>query len=140
MKSIGLFSILLGGMLLSFSAAAHASDETAAAKDAAVSWIALIDSAQYARSWEVAAKPFQSAITQDQWRASVGSIRLPLGEVTSRTLRSANRVTSLPNAPSGEYVVIQYSTTFANKPEAIETVTPMKDEAGKWRVSGYYIK
>lgn len=88
----------------------------------------------------MAAKPFQSAITQDQWRASVGSIRLPLGEVTSRTLRSANRVTSLPNAPSGEYVVIQYSTTFANKPEAIETVTPMKDEAGKWRVSGYYIK
>ncbi|MGB6002321.1 MAG: DUF4019 domain-containing protein, partial [Thermoanaerobaculia bacterium] len=27
-----------------------------------------------------------------------------------------------------------------NKTTAIETVTPMKDEDGKWRVSGYFIR
>lgn len=27
-----------------------------------------------------------------------------------------------------------------NKKSAIETVTPMMDKDGKWRVSGYYIK
>ena len=49
-------------------------------------------------------------------------------------------MTSMPGAPDGEYVVIQYSTNFQNKKSAIETVTPMKNKGGEWRVSGYYIK
>ncbi len=49
-------------------------------------------------------------------------------------------MTSLPGAPDGEYVVIQYNTEFENKKVAIETITPMLDDDGKWRVSGYYIK
>ncbi len=43
-------------------------------------------------------------------------------------------------APDGEYVVIQFETSFEHKRSAIETVTPMMDRDGKWRVSGYYIK
>jgi len=53
---------------------------------------------------------------------------------------SKKYMTSLPGAPDGEYVVIQYKTSFENKKDAVETVTPMKDEDGVWRVSGYYIK
>ncbi len=49
-------------------------------------------------------------------------------------------MTSLPGAPDGEYVVISYETSFTNKKSAIETVTPMLDKDGKWRVSGYFIK
>jgi hypothetical protein len=29
---------------------------------------------------------------------------------------------------------------FENKKAAIETVTPMHDKDGKWKVSGYYIR
>jgi hypothetical protein len=47
---------------------------------------------------------------------------------------------TLPGAPDGEYVVIQYQTAFQNKKSAIETVTPMLDKDGHWRVAGYYIK
>jgi hypothetical protein len=49
-------------------------------------------------------------------------------------------MTSLAGAPDGEYVVIQYETSFENKKSSIETVTPMLDKDGKWRVSGYYVK
>ncbi len=49
-------------------------------------------------------------------------------------------MTSMPGAPDGEYVIIQFESSFANKKSAVETVTPMKDENGVWRVSGYYIK
>jgi len=49
-------------------------------------------------------------------------------------------MTSMPGAPDGEYVVIQFESSFANKESAVETVTPMKGEDGVWRVSGYYIK
>jgi hypothetical protein len=58
----------------------------------------------------------------------------------SRKLKSKKYTTSLPGAPDGKYVVIQYETSFEHKKSAIETVTPMLDKDGKWRVSGYYIK
>jgi ribosomal protein S17E len=42
--------------------------------------------------------------------------------------------------PDGKYVVIKYDTSFENKKSAVETVTPMLDKDGKWRVAGYFIK
>jgi ribosomal protein S17E len=41
---------------------------------------------------------------------------------------------------NGVYVVIEFESSFENKKSAVETVTPMMDKDGKWRVSGYYIK
>jgi hypothetical protein len=35
---------------------------------------------------------------------------------------------------------MEYDTSFANKKSATETVTPMLDNDGQWRVSGYFIK
>jgi hypothetical protein len=68
------------------------------------------------------------------------AVRGPLGNAVSRNLLSRQYTTTLPGAPDGEYVVIQYETSFENKKVAVETVTPMKDADGHWRVSGYYIK
>jgi hypothetical protein len=36
--------------------------------------------------------------------------------------------------------VIHYQSSFEHKKSATETVTPMLDNDGQWRVSGYYIK
>ena len=66
--------------------------------------------------------------------------RKPLCKLVSRKVKSKDYKTSLPGAPEGEYVVIQFKTSFENKKRSIETVTPMIDDDGKWRVSGYYIK
>jgi hypothetical protein len=63
-----------------------------------------------------------------------------LGKLLSRKLKSATYKTTMPGAPDGEYVVIQYDSSFEHKQAAVETVTPMLDKDGKWRVSGYYIK
>jgi len=35
--------------------------------------------------------------------------------------------------------VIMYDTQFENKKSAVETITPMLDKDGKWRVAGYLI-
>jgi hypothetical protein len=37
-------------------------------------------------------------------------------------------------------VVIQYDTVFKNKAAAVETIAPMLEKDGAWRVSGYFIK
>ena len=116
------------------------SDAEAKAKRAAQAWLEIVDQEQYAKSWEMAAGLFKSAVTQEQWEQSMVAARKPLGKVNSRKLTMAKYMTTLPSAPDGHYVVIQYETSFANKKSAIETITPMREENGQWRVSGYYIR
>jgi hypothetical protein len=99
-----------------------------------------VDEGDYAKSWEEAAPIFKQAVTQAQWEAAANGVRGPLGKLESRELLGAKFTTTLPGTPDGEYVVIQFKTRFANKAEAIETVTPMKDDRGIWRVSGYFVK
>jgi hypothetical protein len=113
--------------------------EELAAK-AASKWLTLVDEGKYSESWDEAAQLFRGAVTKEQWKESVSSVRRPLGKLVSRTLKSKTYAASLPGAPDGEYVVIQYTASFENKKSATETVTPMLDKDGKWRVSGYYIK
>ncbi len=67
-------------------------------------------------------------------------MRKPLGKVLSRKVINSTYTTSLPGAPDGQYVVIQFETSFENKRNAVETVTPMLEPDGQWRVSGYYIR
>ena len=66
--------------------------------------------------------------------------RDPFGKLTSRKFKSASYTKTLPGAPDGEYVVIQYESSFENKQSSAETITPMLDKDGRWRISGYYIK
>ncbi len=110
------------------------------AVEASDTWLTLIDNGQYSESWKTAADFFKNAVNQEQWNQSLNALRKPLGKVIKRDVKSKQYTTSLPGAPDGEYVVIQYETVFENKKSSIETVTPMLDKDGKWRVSGYYIK
>ena len=104
------------------------------------SWLALVDGAQYAESWSDAASFFKGKVDAPTWEKSAAAVRGPLGKVQSRTVKSSTATTVLPGAPDGEYVVFQFDTTFEHKQGAVETVTPMKDTDGRWRVSGYYVK
>jgi hypothetical protein len=36
--------------------------------------------------------------------------------------------------------MVLFRSSFSNKQSAVETVTPMLDPDGTWRVSGYYIR
>jgi len=118
---------------------AQPASDTAAVK-AAESWLTLVDSGKYAESWKAAASLFREKVTAAQWEDAVRSARGPLGPVESRKLVTAKYTRTLPGAPDGEYVVIRYETTFQKKKSSVETVTPMKDNDGVWRVAGYTIQ
>jgi hypothetical protein len=68
------------------------------------------------------------------------TVRQPLGKVISRQVMSKIPTMNVPGGPDGEYVIIQFETSFENKTDAIETVTPVLDEDSIWRVTGYYIR
>ena len=135
-------AVVLAILILGIAGCASKSNPDAqrAAIESAQAWLELVDNGKYAESWEEAAEYFKSAITEGKWQGAIQAVREPLGKTISREVKSQRYATSLPGAPDGEYVVIQYKTSFKNKKAAIETVTPMLDKDGKWRVSGYYIK
>jgi hypothetical protein len=115
-------------------------DKEKTAVASAEKWVALLDEGNYIESWKESSEYFRQAVTQDQWEQAVQALRKPLGKLVSRKLKKASYTTSLPGAPDGKYVVIEFSTSFENKVSGIETVTPKVDKDGIWRVSGYYIK
>ena len=140
MKPIRCISAVVIAVFLLAPLGAVASSPEEEAVKAATDWLALVDSGNYAESWDTAAAYFKGSITKDQWEETLKGVRPPLGKSQSRKVKSKQYATSLPGAPDGEYVVIQFDTSFENKSTAVETVTPMKDADGKWRVSGYFIR
>ena len=132
--------IFLGVLLVSVSVAKADSKKEKAAISEALKWLTEIDQGKYAASWNDAAEYFKNAVKKAQWVQSLEAVRKPLGNLISRETKIAIYKTSLPGAPDGQYVVIQFQASFENKKSAIETVTPMLDKDGNWRVSGYYIK
>lgn len=126
--------------LVGFSTSADDSAAVAQAQVAARSWLALTDSGKYGESWDNASSFSKSAVTRADWEKAIKGGRSPLGAMKARKVKSATFTRTLPGAPDGEYVVIQFESQFENKAAAIETVTPMHEKDGAWRVSGYYIK
>lgn len=150
------FGWIVGGVLMSFSLALLAlsslsgtvgapavapsatpsapAAETAAVK-AARQWLALVDASDWKGSWTATSQSFRSQNTLDVWTKVSESARVPLGAVVSRQLISEE---DIPAPPAG-YQVVKFKTSYANKPEAVETVS-LSWEDGSWRVAGCYIE
>jgi hypothetical protein len=142
-RSLMIFpTLILVLVLISGMSPASEGDEVARGKalEAAQKWLTLVDKGEYGKSWEAASGYFQRAVPEGRWEQTLRAVRAPLGKVISRKVKSRQYTTALPGAPDGEYVVIQFQTSFENKKSSLETVTPMKEKDGSWRVSGYFIK
>jgi hypothetical protein len=132
--------VVVGLIAAGVSGIAAEPEKEKAAVAAAESWVALVDGGKYGESWKEAAEYFRNAVKQEQWEQAARAVRQPLGQLISRKVKTTAYKTALPGAPDGEYVLIEFETVFEHKKTAIETVTPMMDKDGKWRVSGYFIK
>ena len=136
------FTVVLTIVLLLAPVAALGADEAKekAAQAAAEAWLALLDAGKYGESWDQASALFRDKLPRPRWEQMAASVRQKYGAVESRTLKLAEYTTELPNAPEGEYVVLQFDAKYANKADAVETVTPMLESDGQWRVSGFFIR
>ena len=126
---------------LGFSASTSASpDKERLAVTAAESWLKIVDQGKYSESYALASSYFKTKVELSNWEKSVKEARQPLGKLLSRKIKSKQYTTQLPGAADGEYVVIQFETSFEKKKSTTETITPMLDKDGKWKVSGYFIR
>jgi len=137
---VRLLPILLVWFGLSIALVLAADTAEKAAAGAAQTWLGQIDAGNYGKSWKDAASYFQGAISEKGWTDALTGARKPLGPLVSRKLSSARNARSLPGAPDGNYVVMQFDTNFSNKKSAVETVTFVQEKDDKWKAAGYYIK
>lgn len=105
---------------------------------AAEKWLSIVDEGKYGECWNESDEYFRSGIKQEKWERSTQAVRTMVGNLVSRKMKSTSYKTSLPSVPDGQFVIIEFVSSFVNKKSAIETVT-MINKGGKWRVSGYSI-
>ena len=124
--------------------APHAGAQRASAvhkgQEAAVAWLDLLDSGQYGASWDQAAVPLQRAVPRPAWEERMRAMRAPLGAVLARRFKLASYTETLPELATGQSVVLEYETRFESRVSAVETVTPIKDASGMWKVGAYSIR
>ena len=140
MKSMRRLSVVLLVLTIFAGHTLSAQDKEQAATASASAWLALIDSHQYGESWFQASSDFRGAASKEQWIHALDTVRTPLGKLISRQLKSATYTTKLPNVRPGEYVVLQYETSYEKAPGMNETLVMMREKNGSWKADGYFIK
>jgi uncharacterized protein DUF4019 len=108
------------------------------AQNAAREWLALTDRLEGAASWKAAGAKFQGASPVDHWSNALKQVRGPLGALSTRAVDSTRFAKAIPGFPDGDYAIVNFRTSFANKAAARETVT-LEREGDAWRVVGYFI-
>ncbi|MCL2485286.1 MAG: DUF4019 domain-containing protein [Endomicrobia bacterium] len=109
---------------------------------ASLAWLAKLDNGWFMQAYDELAGFAKERITSEQWQNDMTTFRRPLGSSNSRKEIFAFYQSEFPDAPKGDFIVIQYGTLFEAAPRSVvvESVTLMKQEDGRWSVSGYFMK
>ena len=116
----------------------HIGEEQAAERQA-LGFLGYLDHGRYADSYAYTGMLIRAQLDQDSFAKQLEKARAGTGALLSRELIDASYTTTVPGAPEGQYVMLHYGASFANRQEAVETMT-LAFAKGYWRVSGYYIK
>jgi hypothetical protein len=116
----------------------HAADEMAAQRQA-LGFLGYLDQGRFADSYAYTGMLIRTQLDRDAFSAQIQKTRVGTGALQSRELIDSAYSTTVPGAPEGQYVILHYHASFANRPDAVETVT-LTFAKGYWRVVGYYIK
>ena len=136
---VGLFASCVLVFAINASSVWAQDSGTTPAQNSVQTWLALIDTRSYAASWETAASSFKRNVPRETWSATIEEVRVQLGPLKERVLKSAT-AEKPPGALQGEYIVFRFDTTFDRGPALIEVVAALKEKDGTWRVAGYLVK
>lgn len=105
-------------------------DAVRAARD----WLQLHDEGRWRETWNGTGAEFRRRNSVERWTEVAQSVRPPLGAAIARVAISQEDVF----VPFAGVEVIKFRTRFANKADAVETVSLARED-GAWKVVGIYI-
>jgi Protein of unknown function (DUF4019) len=116
----------------------HFAEEQAAERQA-LGFLGYLDHGRFADSYAYTGMLIRAQLDKEAYAKQLEKARAGVGALLSRELINASYTPTVPGAPEGQYVVLNYGASFANRQEAEETVI-LAFAKGYWRVSGYHIK
>ena len=92
------------------------------AENQARDFLQQLDQGQSDESWQAMSAHFQAITDQARWKIRQQVIRASYGPLLSRDFKNVSYRTSFSLSPDGEYVIVQFRSSYQNKAESIETV------------------
>ena len=134
-----MYRILLLALLTTTSIQAQPAADTQAAQRQALGFLGYLDQGRYADSYAYTGMLIRNQADRSSFAQQIEKARAGVGAMQQRALTDATYSTTVPGAPQGQYVVLHYHTSFANRPDATETLT-LDFAKDYWRLAGYYIR
>jgi Protein of unknown function (DUF4019) len=116
----------------------HAAEEVAAQRQA-LGFLGYLDQGRFADSYAYTGMLIRTQLDRDAFSTEIQKTRVGTGALQSRELIDAAYTTTVSGAPEGQYVVLHYHASFANRQDTVETMW-LSLAKGYWRVVGYNIK
>jgi len=107
-----------------------------AGRMAAQGWLMLLDRRDWGTAWDSSSAMFRQSVPLPNWMDAIPKVREPFGKLVDRQPADAMYRTSLQGRPDGEYVTVIFQSKF-DKQEVREVVTTVRENDGRWRVTGY---
>jgi Protein of unknown function (DUF4019) len=107
---------------------------------AAAQFLYLVDTEEYAKSWEVTSEYLKEMLTQKAWNNQIAKIRSFLGPIVERIQHDISYTDSASDVPTGEYVVMTFVSKYRLREQVIETITLMLGSNNQWQVAGYFLQ
>lgn len=107
---------------------------------AASQFLFLVDTEEYAKSWEVSSERLKEMLTQKAWNEQITKLRSFLGPIIERIHQDISYTDSAMDVPSGEYVVMTFISKFELRERVTETITLMLGDNDQWQVVGYFLR
>jgi hypothetical protein len=107
---------------------------------AAAEFLLLVDTEEYAKSWEVSSKHLKKMLTQKAWTERIAQLRTFLGPIIERDQHDISYTDSASDVPPGEYVIMTFISKFEFRERVTETITLLLGDDDQWQVVGYFLK
>ncbi len=107
---------------------------------AAAEFLFLVDTEEYAKSWEVSSETLKKMLTQKAWNEKIAQLRTYLGPIIERVHHEISYTDSASGVPPGEYVVMTFISRFEFRERVTETITLLLGDDDQWQVVGYFLK
>ena len=107
---------------------------------AAAEFLFLVDTEEYAESWEVTSEVLQKMLTQQAWSEKISELRTFLGPVVERVQNNITYTDDATDVQTGEYVVMTFVSKFELRERVTETITLLLGDDNRWQVVGYFLR
>jgi len=111
-----------------------------ASVQAAAQFLFLIDTEEYAKSWEITSESLKNILSKKTWNEQITKIRSFLGPIVERIQHDISYTGNATDVPEGEYVVMTFISQFELRERVIETITLMLGSDDQWQVVGYFLR